>query len=138
MFIDGQAAAAEKLSKRITKKTNAIKVNVAKYNAALSVWKDPIPGMPEIIAFEEVKDPESLFYSHLKVGETQENLIPFDVKRNVIDLHNFVERCKEETEYLHTEVLRLIEHFFKMKCSCESSIDELRQDTSALTVLCPS
>ncbi|XP_028403401.1 uncharacterized protein LOC114526098 [Dendronephthya gigantea] len=130
-YADGQAIAA-KLSKQITNKTNAIKATVAKYNAALAYWKDPIDGMPEPINFDDVKDPESPSYHHLRVTTPSDDNIPLEFKRSAIDLHNFVERCKEEIEYLDLEMVRLVEYFLKMKMSYQSCCNEVQEEATSV------
>lgn len=112
--IDGQAIAI-KLSKQITQKTNAIKATITKYNASLKALEDWVQSLPEEIQFEQAKDPDSLLYSHLQNQPTNDN-IPFTVKRSAIDLHCFLQRCKEEQELLGLEIERLFRyHLVKRK-----------------------
>ena len=98
------------LSRVITQMTNSIKVAVTKYNAALSFWKNRVEGLPEAMKFDEMKDSESPIYEHFRAASSTMDEVPFVVKRNAIDLHNYVERCKEENEYLNDEMVRLIKH----------------------------
>lgn len=61
-FVDGQTIAL-KLSKQITRKTNAIKSVVMKYNASLTALQDCVDGLPKELQFDEAKDAESSLYS---------------------------------------------------------------------------
>ena len=71
--------------------------------------------MPEPMTFDDVKDLEFPTYHHLRVTASTEDKIPLEVKRSAIDLHNFVERCKEEILYLDEEMVRLVEYFHNIK-----------------------
>ena len=121
-ILDGQAVAI-KLSKQITQRTNAIKSTLAKYNASLKSLEDWVEGLPNEIDFDEAKEPESQLYSDLNM-ETVQDSVPFTVKRTAIDLHNFVERCKEEQELLGREVEKLISHYQSKKEVLESFITQ--------------
>ena len=76
-----------------------------------------------------MKDPESPVYQPLR-GATSTEDVPFAVKRNVIDLHNFVERCKEEKNYLHVEMCRLIEHYESEKSKLHGFIEEYVEEST--------
>lgn len=118
--VDGQAIAI-KLSKQITQRTNAIKATVTKYNASLNALEDWIEDLLAEIQFEEAKDPGSQLYCHLYLQPSNDN-IPFTVKRAAIDLHNFLERCKEEQELLVVEVERLFNHYVGKKDELEAYV----------------
>lgn len=122
LHIDGQAIAV-KLCKQITQKTNAIKVAIAKYNTALAFWKDQVEGLPATIHFDEMKDPESPIYQHFRGAAHLQDEVPFALKRNIIELHNFVERCKEENEHLDVELMKLMVHYENQKAHMQSFID---------------
>ena len=95
-------------------KTNKIKAAVTKYNASLNALEDLVQDLPEEMQFDEAKDPQSQLYSHLHHEPTSDN-IPFAIKRSAIDLHQFLQRCKEEQELLIQEVERLFKHFITRK-----------------------
>ena len=103
---------------------------MAKYNAALSAWKDQIEGMPTLMAFDDVKDPELPIYRHLKVETSERDKVPFAMKRSAIDLHNFIERCKEECQYIHVEAVRLVKHFQNMRTCYESCMSQQQEDAT--------
>ena len=107
--IDGQAIAT-KLSKQITQRTNFLKVAVEKYNASLGVWKDRVNGLHEELDFDTVKDPESEVLKEFGRNISNKDQVPYSVRRNIIDLHNFIERCKEEISYLDVKTVRLVNH----------------------------
>ncbi|XP_028404241.1 uncharacterized protein LOC114537187 isoform X4 [Dendronephthya gigantea] len=115
-YADGQAI-AEKVSKQITQRTNSAKVVVEKYNASLAAWKDNVTGLPEELEFDKVKDPESDLYKDFRESTLSEDQVPYSVKKSAIDLHNFIERCKEETSYLKTEMCRLVTYHQTQKSS---------------------
>ena len=127
VYVDGQDIAA-KLSKQITQRTNSIRSSVVKYNAGLAFWNDQFEGLPEALQFDEVKDPESEFYLHFRGASSGD--IPLSVKRKVIDLHNFVCRCKEEINYLELEMKRLVLHYESEKTKFQAFIDEHDEDPS--------
>ena len=130
LTLDGQAIAT-KLSKKITKTTNSIKVAVDKYNAALASWKDRVEGLPEEIEFDKVKDPEShVFLDFRKDRPLNKDEVPFAVKRTVIDLHHFTKRCKEEIHYLDIEMLRLVKHHENRKAYFQKFIHENTDETA--------
>ena len=76
--------------------------------------EDWVQDLPEEIQFDEAKDSQSQLYSHLHHEPTNDN-IPFAIKRSAIDLHLFLQRCKEEQEMLIKEVERLFNHFMARK-----------------------
>ena len=123
VFISDRQAIATKLSKQITRRTNAMKSAIAKYNPSLKSLEDWVEGLPNEIDFSEAKEPDSQLYSALNM-ETGQDSVPFTVKRSAIDLHNFLERCKEEQELLDTEVEKLISHYESKKEELESYITE--------------
>ena len=127
VYVDGQDIAT-KLSKQITQRTNSIRSSVVKYNAGLAFWNDQFEGLPEALQFDEVKDPESEFYLHVRGASSGDT--PLSVKRKVIDLHNFVCRCKEEINYLELEMKRLVLHYESEKTKFEACIDENDEDSS--------
>lgn len=96
---------------------------IAKYNASLKSLEDWVEGLPNEIDFDEAKEPDSQLYSALNM-ETVQDSVPFTVKRSAIDLHNFLERCKEEQELLDTEVEKLISHYESKREELESFITE--------------
>lgn len=128
--VDGQAIAI-KLSKQITQRTNGIKAAVTKYNSSLSSLEDWIEGLPAELQFDEAKDPGSQLYSHLNCQPSNDDT-PFTVKRAAIDLHNFLERCKEEQELLLLEVERLIKFYVGRKEELESYLVEHSGDQPKL------
>ena len=81
-------------------------------------------GLPNEIDFDEAKEPESQLYGAFNMETVQDN-VPFTVKRTAIDLHNFVERCKdEEEEMLGKEVEKLISQYQSKKEELESFITQ--------------
>ena len=80
-------------------------------------------GLPNEIDFDKAKEPDSQLYSALNM-ETVQDSVPFMVKRSAIDLHNFLERCKEAQELLDTEVEKLISHYESKREELESFITE--------------
>ena len=108
------AGYSHQIIKKKTVNTNAIKAAVTKYNASLNALEDLVQDLPEEMQFDEAKDPQSQLYSHLHHEPTNDN-IPFAIKRSAIDLHQFLQRCKEEQELLIQEVERLIKHFITRK-----------------------
>ena len=80
-------------------------------------------GLPNEIDFDEAKEPESQLYGGFNI-ETVQHTVPFTVKRTTIDLHNFVERCKEEQEMLGREVEKLISHYQSKEEELESFITQ--------------
>lgn len=130
-YVDGQEIAA-KVSKQITQRTNSLKIAVEKYNASLAAWKNKVDGLPEELDFDGVKDPESNVFDDFRGNTHVENQVPqvpFPVRRSVIDLHNFVERCKEELSYLHVEMVRLVSYHVTEKARFQEWIDENSDDT---------
>ncbi|XP_028416463.1 uncharacterized protein LOC114540544 [Dendronephthya gigantea] len=119
-YADGQAIVI-KLSKQITQRTNAIKTALGKYNASLKSLEDWIEELPKEIDFDEAKDPGSQLYNDFKspAGQNQDT-VPFTVKRSAIDLHNFLQRCKEEQELLKIESERLINYYLNERQELES------------------
>ena len=122
-FISDGQAIATKLSKQITRRTNSMKSAIAKYNASLKSLEDWVEGLPNEIDFDEAKEPDSQLYSALNMDTVQDS-VPFTVKRSAIDLHNFLERCKEEQELLDTEVEKLISHYESKREELELFITE--------------
>lgn len=120
-IIDGQAIAT-KVSKQITQRTNSLKVAVEKYNASLAAWKDRVNGLPEELDFDTVKDPESEVFQDFRGNISNKDQVPYSVRRNVIDLHNFIERCKEEISYLD-------DHHVTERARFEKWITEHSDDT---------
>lgn len=118
---DGQAIAV-KLSKQITQRTNSIKTTIAKYNASLKSLEDWIEGLPRKIEFDEAKDPRSQLYCDFNF-QTNKDTVPFTAKRSAIELHNFLERCKEEQEMLEMETERLVQYYLDKKQELESYIN---------------
>ncbi|XP_028416359.1 uncharacterized protein LOC114540363 [Dendronephthya gigantea] len=112
-YSDGQAIAS-KLSKQITRKTNAIKSVITKYNASLTALQDCVDGLPDELKFDIAKDPESSLYSNFSTQRPVET-VPFSVKRSAIDLQNFLERCKEEQELLLEEVENLFMYYIEKR-----------------------
>ncbi|XP_028411455.1 uncharacterized protein LOC114534011 isoform X3 [Dendronephthya gigantea] len=117
LAVEHGQAIAEKVSKQITQRTNSAKVVVEKYNASLAAWKDNVTGLPEELEFDKVKDPESDLYKDFRESTLSEDQVPYSVKKSAIDLHNFIERCKEETSYLKTEMCRLVTYHQTQKSS---------------------
>ena len=130
--LDGQAIAT-KVSKQITQRTNSLKVAVEKYNAALAAWKDRVNGLPEELDFDTMKDPESEVFQDFRgnISSVSENQVPFSVRRNVIDLRNFIERCKEELSHLDVETLRLFHYHVAEKSRFEELVREYSGNTLA-------
>ena len=126
--LDGQAIAT-KVSKHITQRTNSLKVAVEKYNAALAAWKDRLNGLPEELDFDTMKDPECEVFQDFRGNISSEDQVPFFVRRNVIDLHNFIERCKEELSYLDVETLRLVHYHVAEKSRFEELVREYSGNT---------
>ena len=129
--LDGQANG--QVSKQITQRTNSLKVAVEKYNAALAAWKDRVNGLPEELDFDTMKDPESEVFQDFRgnISSVSENQVPFSVRRNVIDLHNFIERCKEELSHLDVETLRLFHYHVAEKSRFEELVREYSGNTLA-------
>ena len=118
------------MSKQISQRTNAIRVTVKKYNAALASWKDQVEGLPEEINFDNVKDPESTIFQQFQVNVPDQEQLPYSVKRTVIDLHHFIERCKEEMAYLNSEMQRLIQHHENQKSKYQEFINNHADDAA--------
>ena len=117
------------MSKQITQRTNSLKVAVEKYNASLAAWKDRVNGLPEELDFDTVKDPESEVFQDFRGNISNKDQVPYSVRRNVIDLHNFIERCKEEISYLDLEMVRLVNHHVTVRARFEKWITEHSDDT---------
>ena len=96
---------------------------LAKYNASLKSLEDWGEGLPNEIDLDEAKELESQLYGGFNMETVQDN-VPFTVKRTAIDLHNFVERCKEEQEMRGREVEKLISHYQSKKEELESFITQ--------------
>jgi hypothetical protein len=128
-LLDGQAIAA-KLSKQITQRTNGIKVSVEKYNASLSSWKEKVDGMPEPLKFDDVKDPQCSIFADFRGNSSNQDGVPFSVKRNVIDLYHLIERCKEEVSYLNMEIVRLVKYYENRVSVLERFLHSHVDDTS--------
>ena len=64
--------------------------------------------MPEELDFDTMKDPESEVFQDFQGNVSSEDQVPFSVRRNMIDLQNFIERCKEELSHLDVETQRLV------------------------------
>ena len=77
-----------------------------------------------------MKDPESAIFHQFQVNVPDREQLPFAVKRNIIDLHHFIERCKEEITYLNSEMLRLIQHHENQKAKYQEFIDRHEDDTA--------
>jgi hypothetical protein len=77
-----------------------------------------------------VKDPESSIFHQFQVNVPDQEQLPFSVKRTIIDLHHFIERCKEEMTYLNSEMLRLIQHHENQKAKYQEFLDTHADDTA--------
>ena len=130
LSLDGQAVAT-KLSRQINLKTNAIKSTVTKYNASLSALQDYINGLPDELEFDVVKDPESVLYSNFCKGDTKKD-VPLSVKRSAIDLQCFLERCKEEQQFLLKEVERLFIYYLDKLENYETFLEQHSQEQGKL------
>lgn len=108
-----------------------MKATITKYNASLSSLQDWVETLPQELQFDQAKDPESVLYCHFN-RRPSNNDIPFAIKRTAIDLHNFLERCKEEQKLLLLEVERLFNHYFGEKEKLETYIAQHPGDHSRL------
>ena len=87
--------------------------------------------LPQELEFDQAKDPESDLYCNLN-NQPSNSDIPFSIKRAAINLHNFLERCKEEQAHLLLEVKRLFSYYFEEKETLESYVEESTTDYSKL------
>ena len=75
-----------------------------------------------------MKDPESSIFHQFQINVPDQEQLPFSVKRTIIDLHHFIERCKEEMTYLNSEMLRLIQHHENQKAKYQEFLDRHADD----------
>ena len=93
-----------------------MKLTIEKCNAKTDNLCDYISRLPERIAFEKVKDPTSELFSDLNADGAIDisSEIPMYTKRKAIDLHSFLQRCKEEELLLSVETERLLLYYKNM------------------------
>ncbi len=106
-----------------------MKIAVEKYNASLVAWKDRVDGLPEELDFNTLKDPKSDVFQDFRGNIPIDSQVPFAVRRSVIDLHNFVERCKEEVSYLDVEMVKLVKYHLTEKARFQDWVNEHSDDT---------
>ena len=111
--LDGQSLAA-RLAKQINRVTKSLKRDIEKYNNDDHGMVQQ-ESLPMAISFDEIKDPDSLFWSILYApstdsGESQIS-IPFSIKRKAIDLCHLFDRAREEQVLLKNEMRNAFHHY---------------------------
>ncbi len=111
---DGQNIAI-RLSKQITRTSNAMKNLISTYNAHLSSMKVYINIMSNNLKFDDLKDPGSLLYLSIPGDNGQPSNagiidIPQSEKRKIIDMHNFLGQGAEEENMLKSEVKKFFQY----------------------------
>ena len=106
---DGQKIAI-RLSKQITRTSNAMKNVISTYNAHLGSIKEYINIMSSNLKFDDLKDPGSLLYQSIPGNNGQPSNAGIDIpqseKRKIINMHNLLGQCAEEENMLKREILK--------------------------------
>ena len=101
---------AIRLSRKVTKHTNRMKVAISKYNGRLSVLKEHVAVPVKQVSFNDAKDIKSSIYGDLTSMLSDATKIPFEVKKRIIDLKELEKRCNEEERMLESECARLLQY----------------------------
>lgn len=96
MFLDGQAIAI-KLANQIDKVVNSMKQQLAILNGLME---------NESVTFDDIKDPCGDIFAQVQ-SPTDASNVPSSVKKKLVQLVCFQERCKEEQDLVKQEMLRL-------------------------------
>eukprot|EP00112_Aurelia_sp_Birch-Aquarium-sp1_P007292 Seg1794.4 transcript_id=Seg1794.4/GoldUCD/mRNA.D3Y31 product="hypothetical protein" protein_id=Seg1794.4/GoldUCD/D3Y31 len=132
-YADGQSIAI-RLSKQITRTSNAMKNLISTYNAHLSSVKEYINVMSNQLKFDDLKDPSSLLYQSIASNNRQPNNTEIDVpqseKRKIIDMHNLLEQCNEEEKMLKSEIKKLFHYHITIIETLDKEIRYFAQSNS--------
>jgi len=84
------------------------------------------------VTFDEVKDPQSEIYCNVVQSQHQDPLIPFKLKKRLVDLTCMQDRCEEEVKMVKTEVVTFVNFVQSQDNIIEQYLRENGESTDVL------
>lgn len=78
------------------------------------------------LQFNEVKDPSSDVYGSLVLGSANNNIIPYSMKKRIVQLYCLKKRCQEEQSLVSIEMDRLISFYQMQSTHISAHVDRLK------------
>lgn len=129
LFSAGQKQAV-RLARLVNQQTKKIKLELARYNAQLSLVKEHVEVPQKPVTFNDAKDPNSEIYASFASVEATNEEIPLCVRRRIIELTELLMRCEEEESMLKAECKALLDAKIELLSMIKRKIDDLSDEAN--------